>query len=222
MTRSGGASNAIDVAAAVAAGQVAGHFAASRNVDADALSNEGVDAGLRVGRIDILIIAEKRAARSFALAATAAFEFGVALNVAIHVDVRGARAGTAGVAMLGAARRLDLTLAATVAGTAGLSVGRTIALRVFGLTIRDKRLLALGVATSDAIEFGRVTLRDAADAAVVRARCVGGQGTTTGATRLELDGLAFDVASAFHDDATIGQGAAVGHELAALGGHVER
>ncbi len=222
MTRSGGASNAIDVATTVAAGQVAGHFATCGNVDADALSNEGVDAGLRVGGVDILIIAEKRAARSFALTATAAFEFGVTLNVAIHVDVRGARAGTARIAMLGAVRGLNLTLAATVAGTAGLSVGRAIAIRVVFLTIRGKRLLAFGVAARNAIEFGRVTLRDAADAAVVRARCVGGQGTTAGATRLELDGLAFDVASAFHDDATIGQGTAVGHELAALGGHVER
>jgi len=212
----------IRAAIAITAAQRAGAFATRGNVDFEALRNEGIDALLRVSCIDILIIAENCAARGFALHAASAFEFRVTRNVAIHVDRRRTRARTTRVAMLRATRRLNFALAATIAGAAGFRVLDAIAIGMRRLTILDERLFAFFVTTSDTIEFGRVTLRDAAHATVVRASGIGSESAAARATSLELERCAFGIAATRNDDATICDAAVLGNELAALGGHLDR
>lgn len=126
--------------------------------------------------------------------------------------------------MLGAVRRLNLALAATIAGAAGFGILDAIAgsMHRIRFAIGNEGLFAFFVTTSNAIEFGWITLRDTAHAAVVRAHGVCGEGTAARATSLELERRTFGVTATGNDDATICDGAIFGHELAALGGHFER
>lgn len=220
--RGTGQTTSIRASAAITAFERACAFATRGHVDLETLSNQSVDALLGIRSIDILIIAENRAARSFTLHAAATFELGVTLNVAIQIDRRGTRACTTRIAMFRAVRGLNLALATTIAGAAGLGIFNAIAIGMFRFAIGNKGLFALFVTTSNAIEFGGVTLRDTAHAAVVGAAGIRRKRTTSTATSLELDRRTFSVTTAGNDDATICDASVFGHELAALGRHFER
>lgn len=124
--------------------------------------------------------------------------------------------------MLGTARGLNFALTTTIACAARFGILDAIAVGMLRLAIRNERLFAFVVTTSDAIEFGGVTLRDAAHAAIVGAGGIGRNRTATTATSLELERRAFGVTATGNDDATICNVSVFRHELAALSGHFER
>lgn len=185
----------VGITIGIATAEITRHGALRGNVDAQALSNEGIDAGFHVRSIDVLTIAEQAAVGLRAGDIAATFELRETLEIATHVDVRGAGAAATRDAMV-LTRILTLHGHATaiLAMPFAARLGRADAIvrrRIDRFTTRDRRLIAFGATPLHAIERRGVTLRQTRRSAITRAHLRGRQCAATFTTSYEIERFTF-------------------------------